>query len=343
MPEQRSLAIEPARAVWRDWLAAAQHVRQLTRDGAGACEGLVASLNRWPSFAVADPWAIDAKMPAGPEAATAQSPTKRPRSLRETLPPAAVRPMPGRPIGPATGSRPQPGMLSPNAPATRPPSALTTRAATEQVSTPSAGALAASADARTPGAAVDTMPTAASAIAALVAEAIARHAPPSTTAEPGALRTWGDLLADNAEPTPAAKPMATSHHGAPGESRAALQAVDLPVRAALERIAQAEAPSPAATLLAPAAELLQRLLPRDANIIPSPTHEPDGATASRIAAPRAPSRLLADLGRSTSPPDLGPRPAAPAGSLPDADDEAGAEAISRLLAEQAWLRGVDFT
>jgi len=335
MPEQqRSLAIEPARAAWRDWLAAAQRVRQLTRDRAGACEDLIGSLQRWPSFASADPWAINAQMPAGADATDGQGPTKRSRSFRDALPPAAVRAAPGRPAAAAALPQQQPGVSTPRAATAQPPSALATRvsATGAHAEGPAAGA-----DAQAPRAAIDSMPTAASIIAALVAETIERHVPDRAVGGSAASRPSGiELLRDSTQP--AAKTASTSRNATPSDSRPALQAVDLPVRAAFERIAHAEAPASAGALLAPAAELLQRLLPRES----SPTRR-DSAPTFAIAAPRAPSRLLTDPGRSTPAPGIGPRSAGPNGALPDAEDEASAEAISRLLADQAWLRGVDFT
>jgi hypothetical protein len=339
MLERRSLAIEPARAAWRDWLAAAQRMRQLTRDGAGACEGLIESLQRWPSFAAADPWAINAQMPARPDTADGQSPTKRSCSFRDALPPpGAARAAPSRPVARAAQSPVRSSTLAPRATAVRAVLGLTTRASAAKAH---AEALAIGVDMHMSHAAVDAMPTAASVIAALVAETMARHAPDAPTGGPAASSSsWSERLPDSTKP--AAKATATSRSAPPGESRPALQAVDLPVRAAFERIAHAEAPPPAAALLAPAAELLQRLLPRE----PSPTPG-DNAPTSRIAAPRAPSRLLTDPGRSTSTPDIGPRSAVPNSALPDMNDEisaeTSAEAISRQLADQAWLRGVDFT
>ena len=340
MLERGWLAIEPARAAWRDGLAAAQRVRQLTHGHADACEGLVASLTRWPSFAVADPWAITAEMPTGPQAAEGQGATKRPRSSRETLAAAATRrPAPSQPAGLAATSRLQPGGSALHAPAS-PASATTTRAMAGRTPTMSVGAPADSADAPMPGAAVDTALPDGSTIATLVAQAIARHIPSAPAGASTASRvSWSDLLPGSAEP--AAQPAATSRNAAPSESRPVLQALDLPVRAALERIAQTEAPRPVATLLAPAAELLQRLLP-DPTATASVTHDTAATTAAHVVAPRAPSRLLADPGRSTSTP-TGARPSAPDSTLPDEDDEASADAISRLLADQAWLRGVDFT
>lgn len=338
MLERRSLAIEPARAAWHDWLAVAQRVRQLTQDGAGACEGLIESLQRWPSFAAADPWAFNAQMPAGPETASGPSLTKRSRSVRDALPPAAAaRATPGRPAALVAQSDLQPGMLSPRAPATRPVSALTPR-------TPAAAAdaetLGINTDAQAPRGSDHSIPTAASVIAALVAETMARHAPNSPAAA-SASRAWSDLLPVHAELAPAVERATSPGQVVPNPSRAPLQAVDLPVREALDRIAQTEAPKPAAALLAPAAELLQRLL-TDATAA-SATHQSVATTAARAAAPRAPSRLLTDPGRSTSTPAIGPRSGAPDSALPEVDSETSAEAISRLLADQAWLRGVDFT
>jgi hypothetical protein len=342
MPELRSLAIEPARAIWHDWLSTAQRLRQLTHGHADACEHLIASLQRWPSFAAADPWAINAQMLAGASALEDQSPAKRQRSLRETLPPqAAVHPTLSRPARPAAASRLPRGLLSTQAPTAQPSSALTTRAPSERALTESTGT--APADAQVRGTALDVTPSAGSLIAALVAETIGRHVT-GTPADGSTIShsLLSDLLPDSSEPETAAKATTTSPYAAPGESRPALQAVDLPMRAALERIAQAEAPSPTATLLAPASDLLQRLL-STGTAAPVTAREPEVAGTPRLAAPRAPSRLLTAPGASTAIHTAGPRLGPSGGTPPEEDDEASADAISRLLADQAWLRGVDFT
>jgi hypothetical protein len=349
MPELRSHAIEPARAAWHGWLSTAQRLRQLTQDRASPCEHLIASLQRWPSFAAADPWAINAQMPAGPEPAEGQSPTKRPRQSHGVLPPAATaRAAPRLSTHAVVAPRQLPG-VSPRQPATmRTGSAPTTvptalRAEADALSTGAS-------DARASRAAVDSIASAGSAIAALVAGTIGRHVAGAALAGSAASSSpWSAWLPDGTEPAPATQPTATSPPATPGDSRPALQAVDLPMRAALERIAQAEASTPATAPLAPAAELLQRLLPHDVSV-PSATHASEATAAQRPTAPRAPSRLLAEPGRSVSAPVSTPRSAAPEDTLTDRVDASGddgsdnsADAISRLLADQAWLRGVDFT
>ena len=308
MPELRSLAIEPARATWHDWLSTAQRLRQLTQGRADACEHLIASLQRSPSFAAADPWAINAQMPSRPETAEGQSPAKRQRSLRETLPPqAAAHPTLSHPAGSAAASRLPRGLLSPQPPAAQPMSALTTRAPGERALTESTGTDHVDVPVR--GTALDATPSAGSLIAALVAETIGRHVTGIPTGGSTISHSLlSDLLPDSRAPETVARATTTSPYAAPGESRPALQAVDLPMRAALERIAQAEAASPTAALLAPASDLLRHLLPTGA------------------AAPAASPRL-----------------APSGGTPPEEDDEAGADAISRQLADQAWLRGVDYT
>lgn len=343
MLEPGSLAIEAARAAIGDAQAAAQCVHRLTQGRVQACEGLLAALQRWPSFVVADPWAIATPMTDNPPPAEPKAAEKRVPAWREAPRPAAGRATPGAIPG-ATASRPRPVAATPVSSTQRPPQAPTPESpvARDIVDAVTNGALSPAA-ATTVGAAASQ----ASALAAIVAQAIARHVPPGLVDAAASGLPWSDLLPPESDDASTTTSASRSHSAEPRESPAVLQALDLPTRAALGNVARADSGQTSPGPFAPAADMLRRLLPDV--LSGSPLTEPAVAVPPRVAAPRAPSRLLSATANSTVTPATGSRPVTPArtpadpGDEGDPGDDAIADAISRQLADQAWLRGTDFT
>lgn len=336
MLDPGSLAIEAARAAIGEMQVASQRVERLVHGRAETCEGLVAALQRWPSFAVADPWAVEAPLPAGAASPEVQTAARRATPWGEAPRPAASQST-AKALS-AAPPRSRPGALAQMDDNSRVQwtSRRGSPAADSSFEPPVEGARRAATVTSITAAAAP-----ASALAALVTQAIARHVPqPGPQGRPdndAQGTTWRKPLpGETVDSSPIESPPRAARTTS-GESHAPLQAVDLPTRAALETLARSDTHNPPSTALALAADMLRRLLPEASSA------GAETSTLPRVVAPRAPSRLLAAprVGTASAPP--GPRPATPANAPPDEDNEAAAESVSRLLADQAWLRGADFT
>lgn len=332
MPEPL-IGTEPLQHAWSEMQVNARRVRRLVAQRAGRCERLMAALERAPGFVAADPWA--AQLPVPDAAAGAGARTAQGRALRElgARPDAPMvlhgigSPKPSARAASGVGAaRRSASQMSPSWPARADVQARALPSAFDQVLQSPRSVL--------PGAA-----------AAAVSQAMARHAPASDARAVDSGLTLGDLLpVAKDDPVLPARGVrrpsgARLAAGAPNEEAPEMPA-DLARGATRLAAILPTAPdnSVASSALKPAAELLQMLLPE---IAPGATR-PAANDAPVAAAPRAASRLLPNPATAATPTARSPAPSQ-AKHTPADTDEATAQAINRLLIDQAWLRGVDFT